>query len=495
MLHAVRAIPEHRFTPAATSLAVAGAAASVMGLAAVFAPELTVLGILGLAVLFAFVRAPAWILVIVVVAILAGAEVARSELIAAGVAESTAGLLGLGRVSLVLALLTVARIVLRREVPRIPTGVAIALCVYVLSLLIQAQVSMVRGTALPLLADLQREIAFMSTFLIGLIAVQSSSHRVRLYRGFAIVALLCSVGSTLYWSWASGWIAVPPGLATIFEHAQARVAEQGVAATRAQFPFVFMHPNLAGFVFVSMGVFAIPPLLDTGRRSDRMLALVLLAATAAGVLSTQSRTALIALAGGTVVYLVLTRGIAMSARVLMVGAILIVGFVVWTVYSLLPDSRALTNVRTLESRGEIWRDAFELFAEAPLLGNGFLVSTLGVFGGSGGRGQSVHNEYLGRLVDGGLIGFALWLFVLGTFAVIALSLWRSHGSRSAEGTSLIAFLVVLGLTMLTNAPWSSGTTPIFIWLFLGIGTGSFIAETADRSTAQSGQRARSVSPP
>jgi O-antigen ligase len=232
-----------------------------------------------------------------------------------------------------------------------------------------------------------------------------------------------------------------------------------------------------------MAVFAIPPLIESSRHNDRILAIVLLATTAGGVISTQSRTALLALAAGTVVYIVLTRGIPRRTRMLVIGAVAIVGIGAWTVYGLLPDNRSFGDARTLESRQEIWTDAFTVFAQSPLLGNGFQVSTFGRFGAGNGNGQSVHNEYLGRLVDGGLVGFGLWLWVVGTFTIIAWGLWRSHGPRSAEGTSLLAFLCVLGLTMLTNAPWSSGSTPIFIWLFLGMGTGSYIAETREQPIA------------
>ena len=482
MLNTVREAPNQTAVALAGGAVLVVLAATAMGLAAVFQPELTVLGILGLAILVAFVRAPAWMLVVIVISVLATADVVRSELLAAGVPRTTAGMLGLGRVSLGLAMLAIARMVLRRDMPRVPTGVLIALAVYILAMVLQAQVSMVRGTAVPtILSDIQREISYMGGFLIGLIAVQSSTSRIRLYRAFAIVAIACSIGSILYWAWATGVIGPPPILGEVFEHTRTRVIADGFDRERAKFPFVYMHPNSSGFVFVIMAVFAIPPLLQSVTRGDRLVAIALLAATVGGVLSTQSRTALLALAAGTLAYVVLTRGIPTRTRAFIIGAVAVIGIGTWALYGvLLPEDRAFTDVGTLESRQVIWEEAFALFAQAPLLGNGFQVSTFGLFGASDGGGQSVHNEYLGRLVDGGLVGFAMWMFVVGTFAAIAFSLWRGHGTRSAEGTSLLAFLVVLGLTMLTNAPWSGGTSPIFIWLFLGMGTGSYIAESLER---------------
>jgi len=480
MLHTARANPTRAFSLTLNAV-VAAAAATTMGLAAVYMPLLTVLGIVGVTVLIAFVRAPAWVPVVVAVTILAGADVMRSELLAAGAGPGTAGLLGLGRVSLALALLAIARAILRRDVPRVPTGLVVAFALYGFSILLSALVAMVRGAATPtILADIQREVFYMGGFLIGLVAVQTAEHRIRLYRAMALVAVACAVGSLLYWGWASEFFSVPPFLGNVFEHARLLNIEVGGAQDRASFPFVFTHPNLAAFIYVSMAVFAIPPLIESKGRGDRLLAATLMVATAGGVLATQSRTSLIALAVGTLAYVVLTRGIPKRTRMIIVLTVAIVGIGVWFAYDLLPDNRSFSDARTLDSRREIWADGFSLFAESPLLGNGFKVSTFGIFGVTDG-GLSIHNEYLGRLIDGGLVGFALWGILVGTFVVMAFSLWRSQGARSAEGTSLLAFFSVLAVVGMTNQPWAGGASPIFIWLFLGMGAGAYLAQAREQS--------------
>ena len=452
------------------------ATAVVVGIAVVESLTLSLFAVAGVTLVLAFLSAPAWVLMVVLVALLAASEVTRLELVASGVPDVATGWLGLGRLSLALAGLALARILLRRDVPRIPVSVVAALGIYLVSVLFEAQVLLLRGSAYPmLLGEVQRDASYLGAFLVGAIAVQSADHRLPLYRALAFIAIACCCASLAYWGWATEVTGAPPLLDDVFEHTRERVVRQGFAVDRAKFPFVLLHPNGAGFVFVSMAAFAIPPLVGSQLHRDRWLAALVGAATLGGVLSTQSRTALIAFGVGALAYVLLARGIERSTRARIFGVVFALAAAAWIVYGLMPDDRSLTDVSTLESRQAIWQDAVTAFAASPLVGHGAEVSSSDQFGADDGSGQSVHNEYLGRLVDGGLLGFALWLWVLGTFTAIAAALWQATGQRSAEGVSALAFLAVLGVTMLTNAPWSGGMSVVFIWLLFGATAGSYIA--------------------
>ena len=75
----------------------------------------------------------------------------------------------------------------------------------------------------------------------------------------------------------------------------------------------------------------------------------------------------------------------------------------------------------LSGRTTIWWAGLDAFERAPILGSGSATFPI-----ASGTGRAAHNSYLSVLVDTGLVGFALFITMLGIAGFAALS----HGARA-----------------------------------------------------------------
>lgn len=267
----------------------------------------------------------------------------------------------------------------------------------------------------------------------------------------------------------------------------------------------FVNPNhLAGYLELAipfaLGLIwyasrtSLSELLATSsadERSERIVsalpsvaaAVVLLGVLVAGVVLTQSRGGILAVGGGTLVYVSLAFGVRRDASRARraAGAILALLVVLGTAFAiagagtvaflrfLLPDAADLAG----DFRLLIWKDSLSAFARFPWLGSG-----LGTFRESIRAVQSplvtglvdqAHDEYLQLLVTGGLAGALLGAaaLVLGLRAFLRALREQKHREESAFGLAGLGALVFLLLHGVAEFNFSIPAIPATLAACLG----------------------------
>lgn len=146
------------------------------------------------------------------------------------------------------------------------------------------------------------------------------------------------------------------------------------------------------------------------------------ALTVLALVWTSSRSALVAVAVGGVVWLVLRRGTPLG-RQLLSGAVLVMLAVAVAVLPLFT-----TRPGAFTNRGTIWRTSLSAWADAPLFGLGadWYSASARFDDGLGGFAFHGHNQLVHSLVTGGIVG--VLLLALLTAAVIASATrWAARG--------------------------------------------------------------------
>ncbi|MBA3735468.1 MAG: O-antigen ligase family protein [Actinobacteria bacterium] len=450
------------------------------GLAVVLHPTLSIglvltaalLGVLAVVPLYFF--APA---------VLAGTVVIPLFLLeshARGLSLASTPLAGQGRLLLLLAAVCLTRVVLERRIIKLPSLETAAVSLYALGLLVSLAVASTRQNWYSgIVSDLARQLTYPLAFVVGVVASRSASTtagRLSLYRATACVGIgACSL-STLWWAWEKGHLPIRiPLLTTLFEHS---LAASVYASGRSTFPFTDDSPNTSAVVFVLLAISTIPMLLSSEARRDNWIGFVMIAAVTAGVLTTQSRTGLVALAAAGLP-LLLGAYTGIRRRPLVVAIVLLL-VIASAGYRAFPHNRKLTTqTATYAVRKTIWHEAIPKFLDAPLLGQGYHYSARPNFitaavnpaavGGASGGLQSVHSEYLGQLVDGGIVGGLIFLLVLTAFVRVAL---KCMGSKfkifRAEGTGFLGVISGLAVAMYAAAVFQSAVATITVWLLFGV---------------------------
>ena len=338
------------------------------------------------------------------------------------------------------------------------------------------------------MSDLSRDLAYPFCAVIGYFAATNARETGRLLsiRGhLAVLTIVACVGSLAYSAWASGRVTLA-GAGALFDEVQAASV---YAPSRSIFPFTQDAPNLGAVAFVLLGALAVPPLLRSPRRLDTTLAgITAVLAVGAGVLTTQSRTGLLALAAASLAYLGLVPR-AGGRRHVVVLALVVAGVACGAVISTFPADRSLSaKTDTLQAREQIWGQAFDAFLGEPIVGHGYRYSQVGNFvenASSGGavtsRLVSTHSEYLSlrRRRDAGRSDLP----------------WDSgsHGGHrsprdiaapdSPAGLAYACFLAALLIAMVDSTTSQSAVVASLIWLGFGCTLGLIARADPVASTA------------
>ncbi|MGI8412176.1 MAG: O-antigen ligase family protein [Solirubrobacteraceae bacterium] len=257
------------------------------------------------------------------------------------------------------------------------------------------------------------------------------------------------------------------------------------------FPFVTDAPNLGAVAFMMLAAFSAPPLLLAGGRRDRLLALALLVTALAAVLSTQSRTGLVAAVVGATTYIALVKR-AGARRLPVVITLLVLALAGGYVVSTFPAGRLTGD--TLQARVLIWGQAARSFVASPIVGHGYLYSEAGNFeevpqnepGLS--TTQSTHDDLLSALVDGGMIGAAVFASILVLMLRSGLRALRDRRSMPVA-IGYCCMLAVLLVSGVDNTTSQSAVTVTIEWLTFGIVVGL----TPTALSARRGESTRAVS--
>lgn len=381
-------------------------------------------------------------------------------------------LLGQGRIVTLMAALAITRYALAPSGLRIPREALVVIGAFGLTLFISTQSAFLNGTArVDILAELQRDVAYVICgFIIGLVAAQAALHRgkeLSLFRALAGVHLVASSLAIINWQWSVGNLPLGGTLEAVLQSVLNFARDQEWGDARASFPFSDQHPNLASAIFVLLAAFIVPPLLSSKERRDRVLATLAIVGAALAAFTTESRTGLLVLPVAPAIYVALSPSVPRRGRIIALSVAVAAAFgALVFANTLLPEERRFSNLDTIDSRYSIWGEALHDVADHPIIGLGYAVSR------SARWGESIHNELLGRLVDGGVLHAAAFVAVLLVMTRMGLQLWRAEDQRySAVGVGMLAALAVLVMYMQVSATWvSSSVSAILSWMFFGIAT-------------------------
>ncbi|MDP8991443.1 MAG: O-antigen ligase family protein, partial [Actinomycetota bacterium] len=261
-----------------------------------------------------------------------------------------------------------------------------------------------------------------------------------------------------------------------------------------RFNWLYVHPVMAGSYLGLAVVLLVCYLASRSRdRPVRWPGLVyagLLCVNGAALLATRTRGAIAGCALGVVVAVLCSRPRRRKLDALVVmGAV--AGFVTLVfggvVLRFLERGESAETLATLNSRTELWEQAFEMVKARPLTGYG-LTASRGVFVETIGLGGG-HNALVNVLTDSGIFGL-LWFLAL--LVVLAASIWqlKKRSAPVGDRTILWAVLAFLLVNSTTNEALGTPANVANIWLFVLVGWAGVLQRARLRPDQPSGSPAR-----
>ncbi|MGA8184542.1 MAG: O-antigen ligase family protein [Terriglobia bacterium] len=238
----------------------------------------------------------------------------------------------------------------------------------------------------------------------------------------------------------------------------------GILGFRLEGVFPALSSNDVGTFAGILALIALCRLLPiAARKSDRAWYLLLLVASVATMVVSQTRSALAGVLFGLFLLLLFSRRLGLSALLTFVVAPLLVassvGGLIWT---FLERGQSSQQLETLSSRVDWWSFAWQTFLQRPLTGYGaYAAGRFAVLAKIGmNKTSTMHSDYLSMIVGTGFWGLTLFVVALaGTWWFLARYL-RHSTAMSMEQQLAYEAIVVLGLltfrsifmTMLTWHP-------------------------------------------
>ncbi|EQD83009.1 O-antigen ligase [Saccharopolyspora erythraea NRRL 2338] len=256
-----------------------------------------------------------------------------------------------------------------------------------------------------------------------------------------------------------------------------------------RFTWLHLHPVDAG-QFLAIAVVLLTAyvlgheLPRPGPRWPMPVYLLLLGICAAGLVGSNTRgAALGAIVGVLAIAWTRWRG----RRRIEVAAALSVGIVLaWLalgqqIESFFARGESAERLASLNSRTDLWAYAFDAFTERPLYGYG-LTASQGMFLEEIGLGGG-HNGLVNLLVDTGLLGAAVWLFLLGGIIVSAV---RLRDIRPEPRMDRMIVLALIG-GLIANSMFTEGlgapSNVACVWLYLLAAWASMAGRAQDEAPA------------
>jgi O-antigen ligase len=155
--------------------------------------------------------------------------------------------------------------------------------------------------------------------------------------------------------------------------------------------------------------------------------------------------------------------------------LLAIGLVTWQ--SLVPYAVTQRVMMTYQGNGEldssaedrvtIWQDAMQIFHEDPVFGTGFNTYA---FMGRVGPYTDTHNYYVKVLIEEGIIGLLIFLWLLRMACKMSWSLFRraSDPDISALGCGLFAMMICVVIVNFFGDRWTYLQVNGFLWVILGL---------------------------
>lgn len=238
----------------------------------------------------------------------------------------------------------------------------------------------------------------------------------------------------------------------------------GILGIRLEGVLPALSSNDVGTFAAILALIALCRLLPVAaKKSDRAWYILLLVASVATMVVSQTRSAIAGFLFGIFLLLLFSRRLGLSALLTFVVAPLLVvsslGGLIWT---FLERGQSTQQIETLSSRVDWWSFAWQTFMQRPLTGYGaYAAGRFAVLAKIGmGKTSTMHSDYLSMIVGTGFWGLILFLVALiGTWWFLTRYLHHST-AMSMEQQLAYEAIVVLGLltvrsifmTMLTWHP-------------------------------------------
>ena len=382
------------------------------------------------------------------------------------------GIAGSGQARAVIAILVLAlvRVLMARQRQALPGIVAIALGAALGLTLMTALIASARpSTQVGGTSDLVRDLSYPFAAVVGFLGGASARRdrdSLTIARSFGCLAFIAALLAIWYWAWRSSGL--PPLSGSLFNAADAAFS----SSPRSVFPFAVDYPNIGAVLFVLLASFSGPPLLHSSVARDRTLGLLVVIASLAAVLATQSRTGVFAAVAAAGAYVVLVKRAGGRRSIVVAILVLLAGAGAYA-FSTFPAERASAD--TLQSRLHIWSQAERAFLHDPIIGHGYEYSLEGNFVESYGLGivshtQSTHSDLMSYLVDGGVVGGAIFITVLCLMATVARRAVADPAVRTF-GIGYACMLSALVVGGIDNSLSQSAATATVEWLTFGVMAG------------------------
>ncbi|MEM9611075.1 MAG: O-antigen ligase family protein [Actinomycetota bacterium] len=241
-----------------------------------------------------------------------------------------------------------------------------------------------------------------------------------------------------------------------------------------RFNWLFMHPVVAGGYLMFAVLICVAYLRQPRSRLvpwtwPTSFYGVTLAVCSVMLLATQTRGSIGAAVVGVYVILLVSARRRARADLIIVGGLAGVVFLAFAFGALIDIAtrgEGAESLTTLNSRTELWSQAFAVFAESPLFGHGFF-ATRGIFLEFIGLGGA-HNAYVEVLVDLGIVGMFFWL---GIFFACGGELRRNLNRDRFDPDApllagMMAAILVNGITF-EGAATAANVQHAFLFLVVG----------------------------
>lgn len=258
---------------------------------------------------------------------------------------------------------------------------------------------------------------------------------------------------------------------------------------RRRFDWLQVHPVVVG-TYLGLTITILVAYLVRSRADRRRFSpswpiwvyVVALAICVAALLATRTRGAMGAAVVGTMVALLLNSRRPRRIDILAVTAVIVtLGLLAYgpVIGRFLSRGADVENLETFNGRTPLWSAAIRFFADQPLVGYG-LTAAKGLFLDTIGLGGG-HNAFINVLINGGLIGTALWLWLIVVVISTIRRLWGCT-SVSADLPMLAAMMAFFLVNSMTYEGLGAAANLSNVWCYVIVGWLAVLARQAGQES-------------
>jgi len=134
-----------------------------------------------------------------------------------------------------------------------------------------------------------------------------------------------------------------------------------------------------------------------------------------------------------------------------------------------------------DQRVQLWTDAVELFSSNPVVGTGFVTY---MYMGRVGHFTDTHNLYMKVLVETGIVGMFIFLWVLAKLFTIAFRLYRTSIDPFNRGVALglVSMFACLLVGNLFGDRWTYIELNDVLWVLFALAAQAYVVEGSEQAS-------------